>query len=107
MNNRELEQALAEAQATLAAALAERDALKAKADKPAERGIFCKVSEKGAVSLYGVNAKWPVTLYGDQWARVLDKGEMIRAFILANKATLSFKPVAGKVAEPTTEPTTV
>jgi len=53
--------------------------------------LRCKVSEKKAVSVYGVNSRMPVTLYADQWIRVLDFAEEIRKFIKDRKSELSFK----------------
>jgi hypothetical protein len=49
-----------------------------------------KVSEKGAVSVYGMG-RFPVTLYKEQWLRLLDMSEEIRAFIAANDAQLKSK----------------
>jgi hypothetical protein len=49
-----------------------------------------KVSEKGAVSVYGMG-KFPVTLYKEQWLRLLDIADEIRAFITANNAQLKSK----------------
>lgn len=62
--------------------------LQAKASAP--RALTLKVSEKGAVSLYGMG-RFPVTLYGSQWERLLDNSEAIRAFLVANAALLSVK----------------
>ena len=42
-------------------------------------GLRLKVSEKGAVSVYGMG-KFPVTLYKEQWLRLLDIADEIRAF---------------------------
>ena len=53
-------------------------------------GLRLKVSEKGAVSVYGMG-KFPVTLYKEQWLRLLDIGDEIRAFIAANDAQLKSK----------------
>ena len=50
-------------------------------------GIRLKVSAKGAVSVYGVR-RFPVTLFKEQWLRLLDRSSDIRAFIAANKAQL-------------------
>ena len=58
------------------------------ANKP--RKLTLKVSEKGAVSVYGMG-KFPVSLYQTQWTRLLDAGDEIRAFIEANQATLKTK----------------
>jgi hypothetical protein len=49
-----------------------------------------KVSEKGAVSVYGMG-KFPVTLYKEQWLRLLDIADEIRAFIAVNNAQLKSK----------------
>ena len=53
-------------------------------------GIRLKVSAKGAVSVYGVR-RFPVTLFKEQWLRLLDRSSDIRAFIAANKAQLKAK----------------
>jgi hypothetical protein len=52
--------------------------------------IRLKVSEKGAVSVYGIR-RFPVTLYKEQWVKLLDRSSDIRAFIAANKAQLKAK----------------
>ena len=57
--------------------------------KPAAR-ISMKVSPKGALSVYGMG-KWPVTLYRQQWTKLLDMQDDIRAFITANELTLTVK----------------
>jgi hypothetical protein len=53
-------------------------------------GIRLRVSEKGAVSVYGLK-RVPVTLYKEQWLKLLDRSNEIRAFIAANKAQLKAK----------------
>jgi hypothetical protein len=58
--------------------------------KGASTGIRMKVSEKGAVSIYGMG-RFPVTLYKEQWLRLLDMSDEIRAFIAANEAQLRAK----------------
>jgi hypothetical protein len=58
--------------------------------KGASSGIRMKVSEKGAVSIYGMG-RFPVTLYKEQWLRLLDMSVDIRAFIAANEAQLKTK----------------
>ena len=55
--------------------------------KGASSGIRLKVSEKGAVSVYGLG-RFPVTLYKEQWFKLLDMSDDIRAFIAANEAQL-------------------
>lgn len=53
-------------------------------------GLRLKVSEKGGVSVYGLG-RFPVTLYKEQWLRLLEKADDIRAFIAANEAQLKSK----------------
>jgi hypothetical protein len=52
--------------------------------------IHMKVSEKGAVSIYGMG-RFPVTLYKEQWIKLLDMAAEIRAFIAANESQLKAK----------------
>ena len=54
------------------------------------RGVSLKVSEKGGVSVYGLG-RFPVTLYKEQWIRLLDMADDIRAFIKDNDAKLKVK----------------
>jgi hypothetical protein len=49
-----------------------------------------KVSEKGGVSVYGLG-RFPVTLYYEQWTRLLDAGDELRGFLEANKSSLKLK----------------
>jgi len=49
--------------------------------------IRLQVSDKGAVSVYGIR-RFPVTLYKEEWLKLLDRSSDIRAFIAANKAQL-------------------
>ncbi len=49
-----------------------------------------KVSEKGAVSVYGLG-RFPVTLYKEQWLRLLDMADEIRKFIAENEGRLKTK----------------
>ncbi len=68
---------------------AENAALKASSVR---RGpVSLKVSEKGGVSVYGLG-RFPVTLYKEQWAKLLDLADEIRAFIKAHEAELKSKP---------------
>ena len=53
-------------------------------------GVRLKVSEKGAVSACGLG-RFPVTLYKEQWLKLLDMSNDIRAFIAANEAQLKAK----------------
>jgi len=66
---------------------AENEALKSRSS----RGISMKVSEKGGVSIYGLG-RFPVTLYKEQWAKLLDMADDIRAFIKENEPKLKAKP---------------
>lgn len=54
------------------------------------RSVYCKVSEKGGVSVYGLG-RFPVTLYKDQWNALFDMAEMITDFIEENQDKLSKK----------------
>jgi hypothetical protein len=58
--------------------------------KGASSGVRMKVSEKGAVSVYGMG-RFPVTLYKEQWLKLLDMAPEIRNFIAANEAQLKTK----------------
>jgi hypothetical protein len=64
----------------------ENERLKARAG----RGLSLKVSEKGALSVYGLG-RFPVTLYKEQWAKLLDMAEDIRVFLKENDARLKAK----------------
>jgi hypothetical protein len=59
--------------------------------KKAGRGkLAMKVSEKGALSVYGMG-RFPVTLYKEQWLRLISMADEIKAFIEANEASLKSK----------------
>ena len=55
------------------------------------RATYLKVSEKGGVSVYGLG-RFPVTLYKEQWLRLLSMADEIRAFIAEHDAELKTKP---------------
>jgi hypothetical protein len=55
------------------------------------RGVSLKVSEKGGVSVYGLG-RFPVTLYKEQWQRLLEMADDIRTFIKENETKLKAKP---------------
>ena len=76
----------AELKAELERLKAENEALKARGSK----GVSMKVSEKGGVSVYGLG-RFPVTLYQEQWLKLLDLAEDIRAFIREHEARLKKK----------------
>jgi hypothetical protein len=65
---------------------AENESLKARTSKC----ISLKVSEKGAVSVYGMG-RFPVTLYKEQWLKLLDMSDDLRRFIEENNAKLKTK----------------
>ena len=55
------------------------------------RAVSLKVSEKGGVSVYGLG-RFPVTLYKEQWTKLLGMVDEIRAFIKEHDAELKTKP---------------
>ncbi|HOW68110.1 MAG TPA: hypothetical protein P5186_19770 [Candidatus Paceibacterota bacterium] len=65
---------------------AENQALK----RSSARGLSMKISEKGALSIYGLG-RFPVTLYKEQWVKLLDMATDIHAFIEANSDKLKTK----------------
>lgn len=65
---------------------AENDALK----KTNARGLSMKISEKGGLSVYGLG-RFPVTLYKEQWLKLLGMAEDIKSFIAANESALKTK----------------
>jgi hypothetical protein len=73
-------------QAELARLRAENQTLKERG----ARGVSLKVSEKGGVSVYGLG-RFPVTLYQEQWLRLLDLADDIRTFIRENEGKLKKK----------------
>jgi len=70
---------------------AENAALKSRGSK----GVSMKVSEKGGVSVYGLG-RFPVTLYKEQWTKLLDMAEDIRSFIHEHDAELKTKEEKAK-----------
>ena len=70
----------------LARLRAENEALRARA----RRGSHLRVSDKGGVSVYGLG-RFPVTLYKEQWLRLLDMADEIRAFIREHESELKTK----------------
>jgi hypothetical protein len=73
-------------QAELERLRAENAALKQKKNS----SVSMKVSEKGAVSVYGLG-RFPVTLYQEQWTKLLALSDDIKTFIEENKAQLKAK----------------
>lgn len=58
--------------------------------KGAARGVSLKVSEKGGLSVYGLG-RFPITLYKEQWTKLLDMSDQIRAFLKEHDAELKTK----------------
>ena len=75
-----------ELQAELERLRAENEALK----KPSRGPMHMKVSEKGALSVYGLG-RFPVTLYREQWEKLLGMGDEIRIFIKDHDGELKRK----------------
>ena len=69
---------------------AENEALKARSP----RGVSLRVSEKGGLSVYGLG-RFPVTLYKEQWLRLVDMADEIRAFIREHEHELKVKDARG------------
>jgi hypothetical protein len=65
---------------------AENESLK----KRTAKGTSLKVSEKGALSVYGLG-RFPVSLYQEQWLKLLDLADDIRQFIKDNQDKLKKK----------------
>ncbi len=75
-----------ELKAELARLKAENEALKNRSNK----AVSFKVSEKGGVSVYGMG-RFPVTLYKEQWLKLLDLSDDLRRFIAENDSKLKAK----------------
>jgi hypothetical protein len=75
-----------ELQAEIERLRTENEALK----KPARGQMSLKVSEKGALSVYGLG-RFPVTLYREQWEKLLAMADQIRQFIQDNTHLLKKK----------------
>lgn len=75
-------------QAQIDALKAENAKLKAGQATKAQGQLSFKVSEKGAVSVYGLTVRFPVTLYRSQWQRLVQALPELEAFMLAHKDEL-------------------
>ena len=64
--------------------------LLAELEQPKRGSLYCKVSEKGAISVYGLQ-RMPVTLYVEQWGRLLDFADEIREFMKEHDTELKRK----------------
>ena len=94
MSNSQNQKAVAAPELTREQLLAEVKRLEAIVAQPRVAGkISMKVSGKGACSVYGLQ-RWPVTLYAEQWIRLLAEAEAIKQFLSANKASFSVKTAA-------------
>ena len=60
------------------------------AEQAKKGSLHCKVSEKGAVSVYGLQ-RMPVTLYVEQWERLLNFADQVRQFMKEHDAELKRK----------------
>lgn len=78
------------AEQKLARLEAENRALKEQISQRKPGELRLKVSEKGGLSVYGLG-RFPVTLYKEQWIRLLDHADEIKKFIEANDHTLKAK----------------
>ena len=68
----------------------EASKLLASLEEPKRGSLYCKVSEKGAISVYGLQ-RMPVTLYVEQWDRLLNFADELRTFMKDNDARLKRK----------------
>lgn len=78
-NEEELKQRIAELESKL-----EQEKSKGK------KGLYLKVSTKGGASLYGIR-RFPVTFYVEEWSRILDMADEIRAFLAEHEGELARK----------------
>lgn len=61
-----------------------------RAEQPKKGSLYCKVSQKGAISVYGLQ-RMPVTLYVEQWHRLLDFADQLRQFMNDHDSELKRK----------------
>jgi hypothetical protein len=86
MNREEILAKLASGELTVEDA----DRMLKEAETSKRGSLYCKVSQKGAVSVYGLQ-RMPVTLYVEQWERLLDYGDEIRQFIQEHESEVKRK----------------
>lgn len=89
MSQQEIDKAMADAKAEIARLKEEN--LKLKASRQVG-DLTMKVSPKGAASVYGLQ-RFPVTLFENQWQRLLANKDQILAWLAENDASLAKKPV--------------
>jgi hypothetical protein len=70
--------------------VAEAPKLLEKAEQAKRGALYCKVSQKGAIRVYGLQ-RMPVTLYVEQWQRLLDFADQLREFMKDHDAELKRK----------------
>lgn len=78
------------AEQKLARLEAENQALKKQIEQRKPGELHLKISEKGGLSVYGLG-RFPVTLYKEQWTRLLDHAEEIKKFLRENDHNLKAK----------------
>ena len=78
------------AEEDLKARIAELEGQLEEQKQRARRAIELKVSQKGGVSLYGIR-RFPITFYMEEWKRILDMGDEIRAFLREHESELTKK----------------
>ena len=74
------------------------------AAKPQPGSLACKIGEKGGLSVYGLQ-RFPITLYVEQWERLIENIPAIKAFMLANSSQLTRKDHSAYRKAPATQPT--
>ena len=80
------------------------------AAKPQPGSLACKIGEKGGLSVYGLQ-RFPITLYVEQWERLIENIPQIKAFMLAHQSQLTRKDHSSyrkpaPAAQPTQSPET-
>lgn len=89
MNKQAQRDELQALQAEIKALAAENAKLK-EANQPKARALSLKVSQKGAISIYGMG-RFPVTLYASQWLRILGIADQIVKFVDDHRSELAEK----------------
>lgn len=69
-------------------ALLKAQIAKLEAEKANRQRVWFKVGEKGGISVYGINSRYPVTLYWNQWQRLLAHSDELKAFAAEHQAEL-------------------
>lgn len=90
-------QSNADLMAEIARLKAENEQMKSEQVARKSRNLYCKVSQKGAVSVYGLG-RMPVTLYDGQWGRLEAFMPEVKQFRIDHQSELSQKPPKGEAA---------